>query len=330
MNYLSKIIKKMKKTKSFYTANDIVNEFIRTTANEPLVFDYIQTYILKLRQLNKTTTADNTTSMLHSFMKFRNKENFKFSLLTAYLIEQYEAYLKSRGISRNTTSFYMRSLRGVYNKAVEEEGIISKDIFKHVYTGIDKTIKRAISMKEIKKIKELDLSNDASLNLTKNLFLFSFYTRGMSFIDMAYLKKKNLINGTLTYRRRKTGQQLTIQWEKAMQQIIETHLNKTQYLLPIILQEDGTEWKQYKNALMLTNRKLKKIGKMAGISLPLSMYVSRHSWATIARDMNIPLSVISEGLGHDNDTNTQIYLTSIKTTKVDQANHKIITDLLNN
>ena len=87
-------------------------------------------------------------------------------------------------------------------------------LFRHVYTGVDKTVKRAIPIKSIKALKEMDLAMNSALDFARDMFLFSFYTRGMSFVDMAYLKKTNLQNGILTYRRRKTGQELSIKWEK--------------------------------------------------------------------------------------------------------------------
>ncbi len=102
----------------------------------------------------------------------------------------------------------------------------------------------------------------------------------------------------LTYIRKKTGQQLTIRWERSMQEIVDKYPeNPTQYLLPIITRQDGAERKQYLNKILFVNRKLKRIAKLAKISTPLTMYVSRHSWASIAKSKNVPLSVISEGMG---------------------------------
>ena len=113
-----------------------------------------------------------------------------------------------------------------------------------------------------------------------------------------------------------------------MQEIIDRYPSPTQYLFPVITKEDGTEYRQYKRALILTNRRLKKIAQLAGVPHIISMYTSRHSWATIARDKNVPLSVISQGLGHDSDMNTQIYLASIRTEEVDKANRKIMRELV--
>ena len=186
------------------------------------------------------------------------------------------------------TSFYMRILRCVYRKAVGEGLALPADPFENVYTGVDKTSKRAATLTDIKHIKQLDLSDHKSLEFARDIFLFSFYMRGMSFIDLAYLRKKDLNSGFVSYSRRKTGKKLIIRWEKQMQEIIDRYGDsETQYLLPIIEREDGTERRQYRNKMLLVNRKLKKIAARAGLTTPLTMYVARHSWASIAKTKNI-------------------------------------------
>ena len=196
----------------------------------------------------------------------------------------YEAYLKTNGVSPNSSSFYMRNLRAVYNRAVEKEIILQRFPFKHVYTGVDKTVKRAVSLRVIKQIKEMDLSLNPSADFARDMFLFSFYTRGMSLVDMAYLRKKDLANGILSYRRRKTGQQLFIKWEKPMQKIVDKYdTGNSIYLLPIIKQGSKIEERaQYIYAGHNINRNLKIIGQELGLSIPLTLYCSRHSWASIA------------------------------------------------
>ena len=163
---------------------------------------------------------------------------------------------------------------------------------------MEKTLKRAISLNDLKRIKGLDLSLKPNLDFARDMFLFCFYTRGMSFIDMAYLRKKDLQNGILSYRRRKTGQQLFIKWERCMQEIVDKYpINETEYLLPIITKRNKDYRKQYTNELHRVNHLLKKIGKQLDLSIPLTMYVGRHSWASIAKSRNVPISVISEGMG---------------------------------
>ena len=324
---LQSIINHLGSKRQRYTTDDIISTF-QKQANEQSLFNFMQSVIAQLQQMGKQRTSETYRCTLKSFMQFREDKDVLLEDIDSDLMLMYEAYLRNKGLTKNSTSFYMRILRAVYNRAVEKDLTTNRNPFKHVYTGIDKTIKRAISLKVIKQIKNLDLSLQPSLDFAKDMFLFSFYTRGMSFIDMAYLKKKDLSNGILSYRRRKTGQQLFIRWEKCMQEIVEKYDADyySSYLLPI-LKYPYDNRNQYKNVLYRTNKSLKEIAKMVGLSIPLTLYVARHSWASIAKSKNIPISVISEGMGHDSEMTTQIYLASLDNAIVDRANAQILKDL---
>lgn len=324
---LHSIINQLENKRVKYTADDIISTF-QKQANEQSLFNFMQSVIAQLQQMGKQRTSETYRCTLKSFMQFREDKDVLLEDIDSDLMLMYEAYLRNKGLTKNSTSFYMRILRAVYNRAVEKDLTTNRNPFKYVYTGIDKTIKRAISLKVIKQIKNLDLSLQPSLDFAKDMFLFSFYTRGMSFIDMAYLKKKDLSNGILSYRRRKTGQQLFIRWEKCMQEIVEKYDADyySSYLLPI-LKYPYDNRNQYKNVLYRTNKSLKEIAKMVRLSIPLTLYVARHSWASIAKSKNIPISVISEGMGHDSEMTTQIYLASLDNAVVDRANAQILKDL---
>ncbi len=322
---LNKIIYTLSQSGTF-VADDIVVRFLNR--QEQSFNDYICLQIARLKRLGKIRTSETYTAALRSFSGFMNDKEVLFDQLNADLIAEYEAYLKGRGNSPNTVSFYMRILKAVYNRAVEDGLTEQRHPFKSVYTGVEKTLKRAISLNDLKHIKGLDLSLKPNLDFARDMFLFCFYTRGMSFIDMAYLRKKDLQNGILSYRRRKTGQQLFIKWERCMQEIVDKYpINETEYLLPIITKRDEDYRKQYTNELHRVNHLLKKIGKQLDLPILLTMYVGRHSWASIAKSRNVPISVISEGMGHDSENTTQIYLASVDTSVVDKANKKIL-DLL--
>lgn len=287
---------------------------------------FMQENINRMHELGKVRTGETYTCTLNSFMRFRQGKDIIWKKFDAELMASYEAYLKSTGISMNTISFYNRILRAVYNRAVEKGFTRQKFPFKNVYTGVEGTIRRGLPARIIRTIRRMDLSGTPQLDYARDMFLFSFYTRGMSFVDMAYLKKDNLKNGVLTYRRKKTGQRLCVRWEPYMQDIVNKYplLSESPFLLPIIRKAGEEERKQYSNAQHLVNQKLKIIGKTLGLSVPLTMYVARHSWATIAKSKNIPLSVISEGMGHDSESTTQIYLASLDTTIIDKANKRIL------
>ncbi len=324
---LNKIIRKLDNEGLVYTADDVIDEF-NHHVNEYSLFNYMENHIIKLKQKCKIRTAETYISTLNSFKKFRKDEDLMLDCLNSEIMEEYEAWLRQRGVAPNTISFYTRILRAAYNRAVEDEIIENRNPFRHVYTGIDKTVKRALPLSAIKKIKSLDLSLIPELDFARDMFMMSFMLRGMSFIDMAYLRKTDLANGYVTYRRRKTGQQLIIEWTKEMQVLLDKYPeNNSDYLLPIIRNKGVNDRSTYRNVGYNINHNLKRVAEKAGINFSLTLYVARHSWASIAKSKGIPVSVISEGMGHDSEATTQIYLASLDTSVVDKANSIILKSL---
>lgn len=320
------IIARLDRAAEPYTA-DRVTELYRK-ADSGGFFTFTRQLVEELTRIGKQRTAETYTSALNSFMRFRRQRDLPLEELDSDLMTAYESSLKSAGICPNSTSFYMRNLRAIYNRAVEKQLTAQRNPFRHVYTGIDKTVKRAVPLKTIRQIRDLDLTAEPAIAYARDLFMFSFYTRGMSFVDMAYLKKKDLRNGILAYRRQKTNQQLFIKWEQVMQEIVCRYdAPESPYLLPIIrnAEEDGR--RQYRNAAHLVNAKLKILGRQLGLAIPLTSYVARHAWASIAKSKNIPLSTISEAMGHDSEHTTRIYLASLDTSAVDRANRLILNSL---
>ena len=290
------------------------------------LFVYMEELVVQYRSYGQIRTSETYLTTLNSFKRFRMNVDVALEEINSELLLSYEYYLKVEGVSPNTISFYMHRLRAVYNRAVEQGLIEQRFPFRKVKTSIERTTKRAIPIKYIRKLKSLDLRNYPSLAFARDMFLFSFYTRGMSFIDIAYLHKKDLRNNVLTYRRKKTGQKLHIHWEMCMQQIVDLYHadDGIQFMFSIIDDPQKDCRRQYQNALTRINRNLKKLGEEIGLDVPLTMYVARHSWATTAHNEGVPLAVISEGMGHDNEKTTQVYLASIENSVVDEANRKII------
>ena len=303
----------------------IIAEYYKQTTRHTL-FSYMAQMTARYRTQGQHRTSETYSTTMNSFGRFTNGDDVNLDAIDSKLIEAYESYLRNSNLSPNTIAFYMKHLRAVYNRAVDDELITDKKPFKRISTSTEKTTKRAIPLRTIKQLKTMDCSNDASKRFARDMFLFSFYTRGMSFVDIAYLQKKNLKGNTLFYRRKKTNRQLTIQWETCMQEIVKTYSADTcsPYMFSIIKDPACNTIRQYRNALFLINRHLKQIGKGLGLHQPLTMYCARHSWASIARNEGIPLSVISEGMGHDSEKTTQIYLSSLKTEVIDKANRKIL------
>ncbi|MDE6409106.1 MAG: site-specific integrase [Muribaculaceae bacterium] len=323
----SKIIRNLDDRGITYTSGDVIDEFV-SYSNRYSLFKFMDAIIDGLKKNGKLRTSETYTATLRSFKKFRNEKDIMLDCLNSQIMEGYAAWLKGRGNRPNTISFYTRILRAVYNRAVEEDIIEDRHPFRHVYTGVDKTVKRALPLRIIKKIKTLDLSLVPALDYARDMFMLSFMLRGMSFIDMSYLRKCDLVNGYITYRRRKTGQLLTIKWTKEMQGILDKYPeNRSEYLLPIIKKKGTNERYTYRNVGYNVNHNLKAISQKIGIPFPLTLYVARHSWASAAKEKGIPLSVISEGMGHESEATTQIYLASLDNSIVDKANALIIKSL---
>lgn len=290
---------------------------------------FMERCVVRLADAGRSRTSETYRSALRSFSVFCGHRRPTADDINASLIEDYENYLVRRGLSPNTTSFYMRVLRAAYNSAVISGLTVQRSPFVRVYTGIGRTVKRAVPIPVISRIKNLDLSGKPSFELTRDLFMFSFYTRGMSFVDMAYLCKNDLKDGVLSYGRHKTGRRLNIKWEKCMQDIVDRYsalTGDTPFLLPILKDSKDKEVlrRSYCTALRWVNRNLKKLGELAGCKIPLTTYVARHTWASTAYARNIPVAVISEGLGHESEKTTRVYLKSLDDDVINRANASII------
>lgn len=292
------------------------------------MFNFMENVIVRLRVLGQAGTAKNYSSALGSFKRFRGGRDIPIPSVDHLMIEDYQAWLKSTGLTPNSTSFYMRILRAVYNRAVDQELTPDHSPFRTVFTGAERTRKRAISINYVRRIRHLDLKDNHKLEFARDIFLFLFLCRGMSFIDAVFLKKRDIRCGVLSYRRHKTGQLLNIKYISQIEEIIDRYnIKESPYLLPVILHPGTNERVQYESALRSINKSLKTIGSLVNLPVNLTTYVSRHAWATIAKSKNVPINVISDALGHDSVNTTQIYLASIDASVIDKANELIVRDL---
>ncbi len=302
-------------------------DIFRKVGTYRTVFMFLREQVTKKEWMRRQGTSVTYSNAYRRFKEFRNGADLAFDELTPHMMERYEAWLVNRQLKRNTISFYLRTLSTLLCKAVDDGLLADRNLFGRVHLSYIKTQKRAISAAELQSIRRLQLPEDSALSFARDVFMFSFYMRGMSFVDIAFLRKSDLRNGLVGYCRKKTNQHLTVAWEEEQREIVERyrHLTKdTPYMLPVIRKTDGTEYSQYWRMRENVNRSLRKIGKMIGLKIPLTTYVARHTWASIARDMDISISVISEGMGHNSLRTTQVYLSSIDMSRINEANRKII------
>lgn len=291
---------------------------------------YTQSLIEETKKAGRYSTAGIYTSSINSFLSFVDDPGITFETLTPELIKQHEEQLLLNGKRHNTISAYMRMLRSISNQA-EEEGIpfsYSVDkLFEFVFTGYEPTMKRAIPPSIIRRLALLDLSQMPSLCFSRDLFLLSFYLRGIPFVDLAHLRKNDVKYNTIYYYRHKTHQQLSVQIEPCALQILNKYKKRSAdspYLLPILTLTGEDGYRQYKSALRLYNQHLHRLSETLRLKAPLTSYVARHSWATTAKDEGVAISLISESLGHTSEKVTHTYLASFDNNAMSKANRKVI------
>ena len=323
---LRKVIYELDAGRPEYTVDEIIGRF-RQTVSECSLTDFFDGQIRKLKDNNQRGTARNYRKTLTSLKAFLKDTDPSIHIVTRQFVESYNTFLIRRGVVKNTISFYMRMFRSVYNKAVAQKIVEQTFPFKNVYTGIDRTRKRAVNDTVISRLLSMELGKSRPLQFARDLFIFSFYTRGMAFVDIAYLKRTNIQNGYIVYVRRKTGQELSVRIENGLNEIISRYDNRSDsaYVFPILSAENPDKaYSQYEVALNYYNRQLKRLSKLLGADINLSSYTPRHTWATTARNRNVPLSVISAGMGHSSERTTLIYLTKLENSVIDDVNKAII------
>lgn len=292
----------------------------------PSLTQYAEQQIHHAHEQGCFSRSRNYRTALQSFLRFRQGRDLPLSRLTHTLMADYERWLKSQGLRMSTLSCYLRSLRSIYNKAVEEKQVTDHSPFTQCYTGCPRTEKRSISAEDIQKLQQIPLPKKGSLQLVRDIFLFCIFACGMPFVDVAFLRKSQISqDGYLTYHRRKTHQSIRLKLLPPALDIIRRYQsNPSEYLFPFLTQSTPeAAYKQYKEKLCYYNKLLKELGKRAGISRPLTSYVSRHSWASLAYEENTEMAVISKGLGHTSPNTTLIYIKGINDTRLDDANLKI-------
>ena len=281
------------------------------------------------RSMGKDRVAETYLAALHSLQSFLGRDDIAFADINSTVLGKYEHWMARRGLSKNTSSFYMRNLRAVYNRAVAEKRVKGSVPFHDVYTGVGKTRKRAVGAEDIQRLLQLSLPPGSEEAIARDLFTFSYFCRGMSFVDMAFLQPQNIVCGRLYYTRRKTGQLLSLRWEPCMQELVDRYApNPAGYLLPIITESGKDARRQYRCKIHRVNTLLHALSVRLGLEQPLTTYVARHSWASNAYKMGIPVSIISEALGHDSEKTTRIYLASMEEEKLDAANASLLAFLM--
>ena len=241
-----------------------------------------------LRESGNYGTAHIYRSSMRAVISFHGSENLPFRKVTQEFLKNFETYLRGRDCSWNTVSTYMRTLRAVYNRAVDRHlAVYVPHHFRYVYTGTKADRKRALDKEDMERLmarfpNQLRLRT-RDLQRARALFLLMFMLRGIPFVDLAYLKKRDIEGNVLTYRRRKTGRMLTVTLLPEAMKLIRQYMNTdpaSPYLFSLIASKEGTEeaYREYQQALRYFNSQLVILKGVLGLTADLSSYTARHKW----------------------------------------------------
>ena len=292
-------------------------------------FEYGLEIAKDLRVAQRYGTARNYEGVIGILKVFNKQKDLKFNELNLDFLKRFERFhLSKPGNTQNGLASYMRTIKATYNKGIKDD-IIEREYYPFLKYQIKTTPteKRAIKVEYIRKILEFKLDEEHHLFHYRNYFLLSYMTMGMSFIDMAFLRRKDIVDDRIKFQRRKTSKIYDIKITDQMRVILKFYLSKKkkiEFILPV-LKRDTLEL-QYKDAqwgLKNYNKGLKEIANLCDIEERLTSYVSRHSFATHALFKNIPLAAISAMLGHSKLSTTQIYLKSLPSNVLDEYQEQL-------
>ena len=277
-------------------------------------------------------TARSYSDVLGVVKRFNYNRDLTFDELNLDFLNRLETSHLSKGNSLGGLAVYMRTIRAIYNKAIKAGyADLEGYPFKHYSIRSGKPRKRAIKIETLQKIQAVKLKVGSVLFRDRNIFLLSFYLNGMPFTDLAHLKGSNIVDGRVKYQRQKTNEQLDIKIHSNLKPIIDPLVkgkSKDEYLLPIIKRSDPVlQYKDIKWARKQYNTNLQKIAKLAKVDEHLTSYVSRHSFASSADDLGIPVTAISKMLGHKKIGTTQAYLDNLRKTRLDEYQDEILSKL---
>lgn len=289
-----------------------------------------------LRENGRWGTAHIYQATLNAFSAFVNNQALPLRKLSPTVLKRFENHLRQRSCSWNTVSTYIKTIRSTYNQAVDMKYVrYIPRLFEHVYTGTRADRKKALETSDISYlVREMEMDMQETNHLSNNqrtkvFFVLMFMLRGIPFVDLAYLHKRDLQGNVLSYRRRKTGRSLTVELTPEVMQLIRLVADRNQdspYLFPILQSEEGSEaaYREYQSALRCFNRRLTALRQSIGMKSALSTYAARHTWATMAYYCEIHPGIISEAMGHSSITVTETYLKPFNNRKIDEANRIVI------
>ena len=309
-------------------------EKIKNTLIKPIpklnFIEYGKKVVEEMRAVNRLGNALAYEGALNALQTYSGRSDLQFKEVNYELLVLIENKMAKEELKRNTIASYNRSIRAIFNRAINE-GLTDAKYYpyrKYKIKG-EKTAKRNIAKEDIATIDKLPLERESQQWHARNYFMLSFNLRGISFADMASIKPSDIANGRLAYKRKKTHKHYNIKLTTKAKEILSYYQQPDRtYLLPVIGEDIATnpdrQRKTIIQAIKVCNKYLKEIGETAKISKLLTTYVARYSWANIAKSLGYSKDLIAEALGHEfGNPVTGIYLDSFDQDVIDAMNEEV-------
>jgi site-specific recombinase XerD len=324
-----------KTTLSLEMANNLpTSEKIKSLVVKPKpkynFMEYGEHIIQQMRAVKRNGNANAYRDALNALKTYCGRGDLQFQEVNYELLCTFENKMLAAGLKKNSIAAYNRSLRAIFNKAINEDLVELKfyPYRKYKVKG-EATAKRNIAKEDISCMLKMELKPDTPEWHATKYFILSFNLRGISFADMACIKAVDISNGRLIYKRQKTHKLYIIKLTPKAQELLYYYKQEGRvYILPIIPDKAANnaveERKYIQYATKTCNRHLKKIGALLNLQQQLTTYFARHSWATIAKKMGYSKYLISEALGHSfGNRITEVYLDNFDQEVIDEMNEQV-------
>jgi len=290
---------------------------------------YATERIKEKRQAGQHNTADLYRTTRNWVRRFTQGKDLRLAAITPSFIASFSTFLKSEGLMSNSVHTYLSNFRAIYHQACRNGLIPRKSIspFDGLMPRKERGRSRALRENELL---EIVASRPERPDQKKAIDLgtFSLLACGMPFADLAHLTIENIQGSEIVYRRKKTGALIRIEITSAMWRLIKKYVSpSTRYLFPILPEGRMVGHEEYKALLRSYNRSLKEIGRSLPNPVRLTSYTFRHSWATNAYRKHVPLSIISQALGHASEQTTRYYLAALDQSELNLANKRVIGEI---
>lgn len=291
------------------------------------IYTFEMGYQAHICTLNKKSTVgvfEQTKKRLIRYVGEKGYYEMTFDMMNKRWIMGFDAWMAKNNLRPNTRSIDLRNVRTIFNAAINSENIpIGMYPFKGFKIPKEKTVKRSLSIEQFVRLRDANLQG-SHLEKYRDFFLLSFYLCGINPIDVLFLRHEDIRHGRIEKLREKTGQPISLEIPPEAMVIFEKYKGEN-YALSVM-----DRYGDYLNFVRRTAKALKLIEDKEGrvIEPKISIYWARHSWATIATNLDIPDKTVSAALTHADNSVTGIYV-NFDSRKIGMANRKVI-DYLNN